>query len=53
MKFVHFGCWNNGLCSESGTNGLSIMTKKLNEHILTNSIEFLTVAGDNYYPKKE
>jgi hypothetical protein len=53
MKFVHFGCWNNGLCSESGTNGLSIMTKKLNEYILTNSIEFLTVAGDNYYPKKE
>lgn len=52
MKFIHFGCWNNGLCSASETNGLSLMTKKLNEYILINEIDFITVAGDNYYPKK-
>lgn len=53
MKFIHFGCWNNGVCSESGTNGLSLMTRKLREYVMSNRIEFLAVAGDNYYPKKD
>lgn len=53
MKFIHFGCWNNGGCSETGTNGLSLMTKKLREYVSSNPIEFLAVAGDNYYPKKD
>lgn len=53
MKFIHFGCWNNGLCSESGTNGLSLMTNKLREYVLKNHPpKFLIVVGDNYYPKK-
>ena len=53
MKFIHFGCWNKGLCSDTGTNGLSLMTKKLNEYIFINPISFLIIAGDNFYPKKE
>jgi hypothetical protein len=52
MKFIHFGCWNNGGCGAEKTNGLSLMTKKLNSYIDANSIDFITVAGDNYYPPK-
>lgn len=52
MKFIHFGCWNNGLCSTDGTNGLSLTMRKLNSYILSNTIEFITIAGDNYYPPK-
>jgi hypothetical protein len=53
MKFIHFGCWNNGLCGDFEVNGLSLMTKKLREYVLINHPEFLIVAGDNYYPKKD
>jgi hypothetical protein len=53
MKFIHFGCWNNGLCNDSQTNGLSLMTKKLRDYVSTNSIDFLIIAGDNYYPVKD
>jgi hypothetical protein len=52
MKFIHFGCWNNGLCSAEGTNGLSYTMKKLNSYIQLNPISFITIAGDNYYPQK-
>ena len=52
MKFIHFGCWNNGYCSGLGTNGLSLMTNKLREYTTSNLISFLTIAGDNFYPKK-
>ena len=52
MRFIHFGCWNNGLCTMDGTNGLSLTMKKLNSYVESNSIDFVTIAGDNYYPPK-
>jgi hypothetical protein len=52
MKFIHFGCWNNGLCSSDGNNGLSLTMKKMNNYIKENIIDFITIAGDNYYPSK-
>ena len=52
MKFIHFGCWNNGLCSIDGTNGLSLTMRKLNSYIEFNPIDFIIIAGDNYYPQK-
>jgi hypothetical protein len=52
MKFIHFGCWNNGQCSSDGTNGLSLAMQKLNSYVKENSVDFITVAGDNYYPPK-
>jgi hypothetical protein len=53
MKFIHFGCWNNGTCNiESGDNGLSKTMRKLRSYISTNPINFLVIAGDNYYPSK-
>ena len=52
MKFIHFGCWNNERCSSDGTNGISLTMRKLNSYIQENSVDFLTVAGDNYYPPK-
>jgi hypothetical protein len=49
-KFIHFGCWNNGECNkDNGNNGLSKVAKKLNDNKL---IDFISVAGDNYYPEK-
>ena len=54
MRFIHFGCWNNGKCDiDLEENGLSKTMKKLNEFVLTNfDIEFMIIAGDNYYSKK-
>ena len=52
MKFIHFGCWNNGKCSSEEDNGLSITMRKLTSYIQENPIEFITIAGDNYYPPK-
>jgi hypothetical protein len=66
MKFIHFGCWNNGKCSADETNGLSLTMRKLKSYIeenkketetetqteKKNAIEFITIAGDNYYPPK-
>ena len=49
-KFIHFGCWNNGECNkDNGINGLSKVTKKLNDY---KDIDFISIAGDNYYPEK-
>lgn len=53
MKFIHFGCWNNGKCSSELNNGLSKMTNLLRNYVYENEVDFITVAGDNYYPKKE
>ena len=53
-NFIHFGCWNN--LNETG-NLKPVMTK-LRKMILerkTSSlpeIDFISVAGDNYYPDK-
>ena len=53
MKFIHFGCWNNGSCNiESGDNGLSKTMRKLKSYISSTPIDFLVIAGDNYYPSK-
>jgi len=52
MKFIHFGCWNNGKCEKDGNNGLSKMSKLLENIISEETINFITLAGDNYYPTK-
>lgn len=56
MKFIHFGCWNRGGCqmdSEAAEN-VSDFTR-VARHIKSNleGVEFISVAGDNYYPDKE
>jgi predicted MPP superfamily phosphohydrolase len=50
-SFIHFGCWNDGLCNiETGNNALSkVMSALKNE----SPPSFYIVAGDNYYPKKD
>jgi hypothetical protein len=55
MKFIHFGCWNNGLCDiELGTNGISLTMRKLKQYLeIHKDINFMTIAGDNYYPEKK
>lgn len=51
-NFIHFGCWNQGLCDMNTNNPLTNVMKTLNEFVLVNDVDFITVAGDNYYPKK-
>jgi hypothetical protein len=51
-SFIHFGCWNNGLCDKNeGTNGVSKVMNKLNKYA-RNNLKFISIAGDNYYPEK-
>lgn len=51
--FVHFGCWNQGLCDMvEKNNPLSNVMFTLNEYVKHIDIDFITVAGDNYYPNK-
>ena len=53
MKIIHFGCWNLGKCAKDETNGLTTMTKLLNKYCTENKdINFISIAGDNYYPNK-
>jgi hypothetical protein len=52
-SFIHFGCWNNGYCDINETNDLSIVMKSLQNYVDENEINFITVAGDNYYPMKD
>ena len=50
-NFIHFGCWNN--LNKKG-NLKPVMDKlqsRLNNPDLP-QIDFISVAGDNYYPKK-
>jgi hypothetical protein len=52
--FIHFGCWNSGLCEkETGNNGLSRVMRALQEEVAAKPPEFMVVAGDNYYPEKQ
>lgn len=55
-KFIHFGCWNKGGCflndNTEQTNGLTNVMRLLNDIVTTDSYEFISVAGDNYYPTK-
>jgi hypothetical protein len=61
MKFIHFGCWNefgyNSGPSKENPNlihsGLTFVLDELNEYIKHNSIDFIVVAGDNYYPYRD
>ena len=55
-KFIHFGCWNKGLCSRElpEKTPLSKVMKKLRERVEppNTDVKFIIVAGDNYYPDK-
>jgi hypothetical protein len=59
MKFIHFGCWNEfgyklGPSKENPNlihSGLTFVLDELNEYVRKNPIDFIVVAGDNYYPK--
>lgn len=60
-KFIFFGCWNNGLCNSNETNISQIHNNDLTNTMLKmrqyqnsnpNEIDYMIVAGDNYYPSK-
>jgi len=50
MKFIHFGCWGELNKTKKVVNVL----EKLNNYLIDEeaNISFITLAGDNYYPKK-
>lgn len=55
-SFIHFGCWNNlnikekeGKIKEIGC--LKKVMKLLKANL--SGVDFIVIAGDNYYPKKE
>jgi hypothetical protein len=49
-NFIHFGCWNNKNCLEDSNSFKinSMVLKKIN----LKKYDFISVAGDNYYPDK-
>jgi hypothetical protein len=61
-KFIHFGCWNKGLCqikdnlnlnltnNSTPNNPISRVMNKLQYH---QNVDFIAVAGDNFYPEKK
>ena len=51
MKFIHFGCWGE----LDKTNKVIDVLQKLNNYIDIEhqNIQFITLAGDNYYPIKK
>jgi hypothetical protein len=50
-SFIHFGCWNDGLCDiNTNNNALSSVIKSIEK---AKPPSFYIVAGDNYYPKKD
>jgi hypothetical protein len=61
MKFLHFGCWNefgykSGPSKENPNlihSGLTFVLDELNEYVKKNPIDFIVVAGDNYYPNQD
>ena len=46
MDFIHFGCWNN--IEGNVINVINFLKK----YIQKNKIDFINIAGDNYYPQK-
>ena len=56
-KFIHFGCWNKGHCSgnpSADKDPINGVFSSMNNYIANNKeVEFVIVAGDNYYPDKE
>ena len=52
-NFIHFGCCNNlNLNKGCLINVMKLLKERLKD-IDKPKIDFLTIAGDNYYPKKE
>lgn len=59
-RFIHFGCWNNSGCDYNTIDdvikptdtALARVMKKIQKNIESHKIkpEFITIAGDNYYP---
>jgi len=49
-KFIHFACWNN--LNDIDNTCLRPVMKELNAVILENPVDFISIAGDNYYPYK-
>jgi len=55
ISFLHFGCWNNGRCEKENPNNnipLTNVMRQINKISQEINPEFISVAGDNYYPKK-
>ena len=46
--FIHFGCWNNGGCPKD--NAMTQVLRAIKER--PTPPQFLSICGDNYYPKK-
>ena len=54
-KFIHFGCWNQGLCDKGNKkNPISRVMNQLDQTLKSSQpkFDFIVVAGDNYYPDK-
>lgn len=59
-RFIHFGCWNNSGCDykhldksvTSKDTALTRVMKKIKKNIDNSRFkpEFISIAGDNYYP---
>jgi len=50
--FIHFGCWNKNNCNEDNNDFSKTMKNLKNFVNNNNNIDFISVAGDNYYPEK-
>ena len=51
MRFIHFGCWNEfGYKIKSKTkSALTYTLDELKKYTKSNKIDFIIIAGDNYY----
>ena len=60
MRFIHFGCWNRGTCTDDGNNAISSVMRELKTYVdvsnkdkdINKHINFMIIAGDNYYANK-
>ena len=50
QRFFHFGCWNNMKNGNAVSDVMTIMKRKIQD--TSRPVDFISVAGDNYYPKK-
>ena len=48
--FIHFGCWNYDKCG--GDNAVTAVTRAVKQETESGGINYVIVAGDNYYPIK-
>jgi len=53
-KFIHFGCWNNLNIKKNKQIGcLNNVMTQLNQYLKSDpQVNFIIIAGDNYYPDK-